>query len=306
MSGVVIGELRMGDTSKTNPFTIAIIANPALERPKGSGTFVIDPIVARKPDFDACAAYVVECLYGTLPGQSEQLLAPPMIAPNVRIISVFVSGLPAIHANSLVAEDDVSNIAEPRRTLFEPFVNTYATGELVDVAYAVTASPTHTRASAWFTTDDDVRPGDPFTIDGLTMYHRHFQVVPGTVALPVTSTSLTALHEFQHALSSYTNGSIVDLYVDDGPGFNSKTGRPIPADFAYYNGTIYASDLIRCGLNYPPTWSSYHSDPHDPTNPVVMDNYWLGGSGATPNVCRNDKITQQFLQDRLIAKINRP
>jgi hypothetical protein len=68
MSDPVIEELRKGDTSKTNPFTIAIIANPALERPKGSGVFVLDPIVARKSDFDACAAYVIECLYGTLPG----------------------------------------------------------------------------------------------------------------------------------------------------------------------------------------------------------------------------------------------
>ncbi len=261
---------------------------------------------SRKSDFDACAAYVIECLYGTLPGEAEQLLTPPAIAPNARIISLFVSGLPAIQANSLVAEDNVSNIAEPRRTLFEPFLSTHAAGEVADVAYAVTASPTHTRASAWFTTDDDTRPGDPFTLDGLTMYHRYFQVVPGTVALPVTSTSLTALHEFQHALSSYTNGSVVDLYVDDGPGFNCKTGRPIPPNFAGYSGTTYASDLSRNGIGYPTGWSSYQPDPHDPTNPVVMDDYWLGGSGVTPNACQNDKITRQFLQDRLISRINRP
>lgn len=47
MSDPVMEELRKGDTSKTNPFTIAIIANPALERPKGSGVFVVDPIVAQ-------------------------------------------------------------------------------------------------------------------------------------------------------------------------------------------------------------------------------------------------------------------
>lgn len=306
MNGTATTVLRPGDTSKINPFTIAIIANPALERPKGSGAFVVDPIVAMKSNFDACAAYIVECLFGTLPGQAERLLAPPAIAPNVRIISVFVTGLSAADANSLVAEDNVSDLVEARRTRFDPFLSTHAAGETADVAYAVTASPTHTRASAWYTTDDDLRPGDPFTINGSSRVHRYFHLVPGTVALPVSSTSLTALHEFQHALSSYSNGSVVDLYVDDGPGLNSEVGRPIPAQFAIYNGSSYASDMLRDGLGYPPTWSSYHPEPHDPTNPVVMDNYWLGGGGATPNVCQNDKLTRQFLQDRLIAKMKRP
>jgi hypothetical protein len=306
MTNAEIAVLRPGDTSKTTPFTIAIIANPALVRLKGSGTFVVDPVIATKANFVACAAYVVQCLYGTLPGQSEQLLAAPAIAPNVRIISVFVTGLPAINTNSLVAEDNVSNIAETRRTMFDPFLTTHAPGEVADVAYAVTASPTHTGASAWFTTDDDTQPGIPFTIDGLRMFHRYARIIPGTVVLPVTSNSLTALHEFQHALSSYSNGSIVDLYVDDGPGFNSKAGRPIPLQFANYNGTVYASDLYRDGIRYPPSWLSYHSDPHDSSNPVIMDDYWLGGGGATPSICQNDKITRQFLQDRMIAKIGRP
>jgi hypothetical protein len=281
--------LRQGDTRKANPFTIVIVSNPALETPVGSGTFAVDPITANKAAFDACAAYINDSLFGGLPGQAEQLMNDPAIAPFVRVVSLFVTGLAAADVNSLVSEDSAqkSNIVMTRRTRFTPFLAAY--GLSADVAYAVTGSTTHTRASAYFTSDDDAQPGVPFVLDGVQYYHRYECLIPGTVALPVGSTSLTALHEFGHALSSYSNGKVVDLYVDDGPGVNSKQGLPRPAAFATYQGGPLSTDTTRDSIGYPPTWSSYHCELRAAGYPAVMDNYWLGGGGARPEACEHDK-----------------
>ncbi len=295
--------VRPGDTGKANPFTIAIVSNPALEQPYQSGTFAVDPITGDPSSFDGCVAYIDDVLFGNLPGQAEKLFADPAIAPAVRILSVFVTGLPASDSTSLVGEDDgVSDTVIPRRTAFIPFLANL--GLHADVAYAVTASPTHQRASAWFTSDDDARGGVPFTIDGVQHFHRYYNLIPGTIALPVSSTSLTALHELGHALSSYSNGSVLDLYVDSNPGLNVRRGRPIPATFATYNGTPMATDPVRDGLGYTTGWQSYHCELLDPANPAIMDDYWQAPGGS--NACRHDRITRQFLKDRLLAKISRP
>lgn len=302
MSANQIKVIHQGDTSKANPFTIVIIANPALEAPWNSGTFVVDPIITNQAKFDACVKYIDDALMGKLPNQSEKFIADPTIAPKIRMVSLFISGLPAQHSNSLVGQDGVSNMLIARRNVFVPFLA--GQGLKADVAYAVTQSDSHTRASAWYTSDDDGQGGVSFTLDGATFYHRYFNIVPGTVAIHSTSTSLTALHEFGHALSSYSNGSVVDLYVDSGPALNNKNMRPIPGNFAVYNGTNMVSDPTRDGLSYPANWTSYHCELIDSSFPAVMDNYWQAHDGI-PEHCRHDKITRQFLMDRLRAKISR-
>lgn len=173
-----------------------------------------------------------------------------------------------------------------------------------DIAYAVSQSESHTRASAWFTSDDDAGAGTSFKLDGVTLSHRHFNLVPGTIALHSSSTSLTALHEFSHALSSYTNGAVVDLYADSKVGLNNKHGRPIPSNFAVYNSTVMTSDPSRNGLAYPDGWQSYHCELLASAFPALMDNYWQP-SDNLPQHCKHDKITRQFLMDRLRAKISR-
>ena len=124
------------------------------------------------------------------------------------------------------------------------------------------------------------------------------------MAIHRNSRSLTALHEFGHALSSYSNGSVVDLYVDSSAGLNNKRGRPIPGTFATYSGIPLASDTARDGLGYPPGWQSYHGELLDPAAPAVMDNYWAAPSGI-PEHCVHDRITRQFLTERLLVKISR-
>lgn len=297
----VITTIRPGDTTKTDPFTVVIVSNPVLETPWKSGTFVVDPVTSIQTIFNAAVNQIVSALFGTLPGQREQFIADPTIGPNIRVVSVFVSGLPAQHSNSLVGQDGVSSLLVARRAVFMPFLAGIGIN-VVDVAYAVSASETHRRASAWFTSDDDGRPGISFTLDSGMFSHRFFNVVPGTVAIHVDMNTLTPLHEFGHALSSYSNGSVVDLYVDSGPGINNKNARPIPPHFDTYDGSALASDLVRDGLGYPASWSSYHCELIDPALPAVMDNY---PAVATPEHCQHDRITRQFLMDRLRAKISR-
>jgi hypothetical protein len=218
------------------------------------------------------------------------------------VVSLFVPGRPAEDSNALVAQDALSNLLVARRSVFVPFLTRY--GLQADVAYAVSAAASHDRASAWFTSDDDARTGCPFAVDGVTLYHRHHHLIPGTVAIHANSKSLTALHEFGHALSSYTNGSIVDLYVDSSPGLNNKRGRPIPATFATYSGIDLPADVARDGPGYPTGWQSYHCELIDSAVPAIMDNYWAA-PGGVPEHCLHDRITRQFLRERLLVKICR-
>lgn len=44
--------VRPGDISKNDPFTICVVANPALEAPLRSGQFIVDPITGARAEFD--------------------------------------------------------------------------------------------------------------------------------------------------------------------------------------------------------------------------------------------------------------
>lgn len=299
---------------KSYPFTILVVANPALERPWNSGTFVADPITGNPAAFNACVNFVNVSLFGGLPHQAESLLGDPAIAPQVRLISLFQPGLPPSDAFSFVAEDggNTSDLLIARRNSIRQFLTDE--GLFADVVYAVSASPNRHRASAWFTTDDDTRPGVPFLLDAVTRFHRLWYTTPGTVALPANSTSITALHEFQHAISSYSNGMIVDQYVDCSVGVNVKTPQPVPVPpiFGYYTKPVVPvpagqlpADPDRLPIGYPPGWQTYHCNRHDRANPAVMDDYWQAPGGVAA-VCQNDLVSRQFVMDRVRAKLTRP
>ena len=99
-------------------------------------------------------------------------LADPTILPSIRVVSVFDTALSPADQNSLVANDGVSNLLVARRSVFSAFLARY--GLFVDIAFALSESLTHTRATSWYTTDDDTRGGMPFTLDGSVLYHRYF------------------------------------------------------------------------------------------------------------------------------------
>jgi hypothetical protein len=58
-SPVAPNVIRAGDTSKANPFTICIVANPALEAPWQTGQFYADPIVLNSATFNNAVAYIL-------------------------------------------------------------------------------------------------------------------------------------------------------------------------------------------------------------------------------------------------------
>lgn len=292
--------IRQGDTSKADPFTICVVANAALEAPWNTGQFISDPLTSAA--FRRAVRYIEDSLFGRLPGQTEQILSDPSIVNKIRLVSLQPSALAPADATSLVAQDSLSSLLVARSSVFVAFLARF--GLYADVVFAVSGSTTHSRASAWLTSDDDARPGVSFTLDGVTKTHRFHCIVPGTVAIHATATSLTALHEFGHAISSYTNGSIVDLYVDSDAGLNNRRGRPMPITFSSYNGTAYSTDLTRDGLGYTPGWQSYHCELTDPSAPAAMDDYWKEPTGH-PTRCMHDKITRQFILDRIQAKAAR-
>lgn len=292
------------DRSSSNPFTIAIILNPFLYSPGGSPTLVRDPLQGHLPDFYDAARYIVDCLYGRLPAQAEKLLDDWRLRGKIRVDSYVDCGAGQSDANALVALDDMGDLLIPRR---QHVLNWLTRNRIfADVAYVVSGSTTHGRAAAYMATDDEGQGGTPFHYDGTSYMHCYYSSVPGTIAIHSTSRSLTALHEFSHAVSSYSNGMIIDLYINgtNKSGINKKHGRPIPVDFCDYNGMVHRSDLGRGPLGYGTGWTSYHCELFDASSPALMDDYWREPHGV-PERCQHDKISRQFLLDRLIAKIGR-
>jgi hypothetical protein len=293
---------RQGDTSKTNPFTILVVANPVLEIPWKAGKFGIDPITHDPTRFAGCVQYIEKSVFGARPNQAEGLLGDTIIAPKVRFLSLFQRALPPESKFSFVAEDFGGGLLVPRRRAIRDFLQRESL--LADIVYVVSASVAIERESAWATSDDDKGPGTTFLLDGKVMSHRHNYLIPGTIALHLKSDGLTAAHEFHHAISSYSNGLIQDLYIDSPPAVNVKCGRPIPSSFGDYESVIFGSDSTRMPLLYPTTWNSYHCERHDGQYPALMDDYWKA-SGGISEVCQNDKITRKFVLDRVRAKISR-
>lgn len=285
---------------KAAPFTICIIANPFLEAPWRSGVIAPDPIIGQPVIFTAATQYICDAIFGRQPRQAEFMLGNTAIAPQVRVLCLYEPNLPQILANALVGLDAMSTMVIARRQAIASFLGTR---EIVaDVAYAVSANDSHTRASAWPADDDVGRGGVPFTVDGSNYLHAYYSTIPGTIAIHSSAMALTALHEMQHALGSYQNGQITDLYVDSSAAINCKSGRPIPLQFASYQGTHLSSDTVRDSLGYPAGWSSYHCVLHDPARPAIMDNYW---QTQDPVTCQNDYITRSFVLDRINAKLSR-
>jgi hypothetical protein len=292
---VVLAE---GDTEALSPYTILFVGNPALEAPWHSGTFVRDPVLDDETAYDECVARSVAALFGSWPGLGEQLLVDAGLADRIRVLSLFETDTAVDSAGALIAQDGVSNLLIGRRESLPDLIA--RVGVSVDVVFGVSMSSTHNRASAWFTTDDDSGPGTPFVLDGVVRSHRHQALTPGMAVVHVSSDAMTVLHEFGHATSSYTNGSVVDLYVDSVPALNNRRGRPIPGTFASYQAEVVKSDPTRASIGYPAGWQSYHSQLDAAPYPALMDNYYL--SPTIPEDCLHDRITRRFLTDRLLAK----
>jgi hypothetical protein len=249
------------------------------------------------------AEYIFKNLFGLLPGQVDKVLGLSPHANEIRVMSMCLPTTAVSDATALVAEDDIADTLAlvARRQQAHAFARAHDLDP--DILFLVSQSPTHTRATAYGTTDDDTRPGIAFNYDGLNLWHRHFHLIPGISAVHTLVSGMTPVHEFGHAFSSYTNGYVTDLYVDGAAAFNRKIGRPIPAKFAAYGGTTYNSDTVRDGLGYPAGWQSYHAELVDPSRPAIMDDYWRAAGG--PLKCQHDRLTRAYILDRVRAKATR-
>ena len=285
-------------------YTIVVAASPG--RLDEAGTVVSDGILSDRPAFHRL---VTHCLNNILT-LDESLLRTGNMDRLIRFVTIFDTTRSADADNVLVKEID-PDILEPQRTLTNRFVSQY--WERADVVYCISASTTYTRASAWFGDDDSAMTTPTYTYDGTTRRSGLYPRIPGSIALSTSMdiTGLTALHEFAHAASDFSNGIVTDLYVDatrSGFVVNQKiralTTDPVPANFAIVDTTTYAADSARDSIGYPADWVSYHPGLQVANRPNLMDNYWTAG----PNVlqCRLDGLTFDWFLRRLRAKIDRP
>lgn len=292
--------------AKARPYTVAFAANPGIESETG-GTFTPDPVLTNRLGYHDIVGFCFRVLFGV----AEDLLRQGDIDARMRLVSVFDPTRPADADNSLAHEVPQSTMMETRRAVLAPFLATF--GVVADMVFVIHGSTTHTRASAWPTTDDSALAGTAYTFDGVARTHGHFPRVPGSAAIPVSvdRRGLTVIHEFGHAASDFNNGSVADLYYDGQAGtgflvnkkFRAAAGAAVPADFASYGGTTFAADPERDGLGYPADWHSYHPAPTDAARPNLMDDYWK--TFDDPQRCRLDRLTHAWFRDRLNAKLSR-
>jgi len=291
---------------KPDPYTIALIANPMLEL-EARNRYSSDPILTDRDGFFDDVAYAIDNMLN----ETEDLLRQDDLDSWMRFVAVFDDVLLDSNDTNALVRMNPPNLIGPRRDAFPGYLGRYS--EQADVAFAISGSASHTRASANLTRDDTAGPATPYTYDGAAQSHWHFYDEPGvaTLSLYGSTAGMTPLHEYGHAGSAWPTGAVLDLYVNGGPGglqinkkFRAAAGDPIPVQFGSYNGTSFNSDQTRDGLGYPADWNSYHCELIDPNRPNLMDNYWFAPAG-TSKQCRLDKITYEWFSDRLRAKVFR-
>ncbi len=333
-----------------NPFTIAIVANPEILKDDQSGT-IDDPILDDKDLFAKVVTRIIRSFV------NNELLKLPEILTRIRFVTVFntenkSSGKPEFDS-ALCAEilSEPANIIYPRQKQLNTYVKDCLKHEkmsdCVDIIFAISGSENHTRSSATFTVED--KTGDPEKGDvrfklttnskSQTGFHKckvDNKGLPGAIALSAWDDRLkTPVHEFAHAISSESNGVIVDEYLDEYKfrhnnttitvGFDfviNKQHRthptdPVPQPFAKYKlydyntdtkkhipkyQTKYFSDRYRCDKrpsdSDPDGWTSYVPERQDPNLSCTMDIAYFG--------YKFDKLLFDFLYDRLLTKLNRP
>jgi len=289
---------------KGDAYTLAFVANPMLEVEEG-GHFIADPILADRTGFHEVVTHALTNLLT----EAEDLLRQDNMDVHMRFVAVFDDVLADSNDSNALVKLVPPNLIGPRQNKFRTYMARY--DEVADVAFAISASSTHTRASAR-NTQDAGDPNTAFTYDGDNHVHGHFAEVPGACTLSRFGSrgGLTPLHEFGHMASDLENGRVTDLYVDGNPGgfqvnkkFRANSGDAVPNNFGDYDGTDFLSDQNRDSLGYPATWTSYHAVPIDPHRPNLMDDYWRAATNI--RACRLDRITYELFSDRLRAKVFR-
>jgi hypothetical protein len=328
------------------PYTVAIIANPVLES-QVSGQLKRDPILDSPRLFQAKVATIIAgfatdpVVNDPAPKTEENFL------DRMRLVTLFNPGLansenkngqsqsveqPKEHA--LCRELDHDIIVEPIQRIIDNdtgYVHEERLLEFIkkhlpeyydqansrceiDVVYVVTASQTHTRSSARYTFDDEKYPGRSFSLnfgaEQWELRHDPFAKIPGMVAYSAWDDRLkTPIHEFAHAMSSTTNGAILDEYYDELPdmllnvhAINKhfwQPGPPFPERYAEYALKDGKSIKIRSdrGRHAPTDWKTYVPGRESLPIPCTMD--------FSDDRFEFDLLIKQYMRDRLEAKTRR-
>lgn len=247
------------------PYTIVLAANPQIKQ--RSGNYVPDPIMG---DLDLFLRSVNNALNSF---EQDEVLGQREIWSRVRVVTIFddtttmdgkpLSLLNDFHVDTPQQLNVAENVIYPGTQmapntlqllqqnqgdigiLFQP-------GQL-DVIFALTASPTQIRPSAYYADFNETldlskvpppQPSDGVKYDYLLdptnqklgdirippnngpgpfprnafpydCVHDHYSAIPGRVALNVFSARRhTFIHEFAHAMSSVVRGAICDEYYD--------------------------------------------------------------------------------------------
>jgi hypothetical protein len=305
--------IQTGDTTKPNPYTILIVSNPAFYKKRALTSQKIhrDPINDDEGKFNASVDYIYANLFASDPRQHERLLAEPSIKNKIRVVSVWTNDLPTDDADTLI---EIKGQFVGRRAILPNFItklNSRFPKLHVDpdVVFAITGASNgdELQPTGMWALDDESRGGVPFTFDGNSYLHCYYSKEPGIVAFHADDRDLlTPLHEFSHAASGTPNGFVADLYNDNDNDLttliiNKKIGdtyiKSPPKLFATYNGILYYSDPYRDDE----ARDTIHPEPIDSSHRVLMDNYT-----GDPLNSQHDKLTRQFLLDRITVKVNRP
>lgn len=340
-----------GNTSSkarhSDSYTVVILANTFLEAERGSPKFREDEILDEPKLFKA----KVECIIDSL-RQSEILRK---FISDMRFVAIIdpqkakTNDRDEQRARALCLENSIDVIIEPRQRIYKrkedgtyelqeerlkKYLELYPSLGRVDIVYAVTASRTHTRSSAYYTIEEETTASEDFQFilynkDGslrdplLGRYAPPRNVpefVPGLIAYSAwDNRRKTPLHEFAHAMSSTTNGLIYDEYNDEVP-FNTDSlmvinkrratavmdddgndfiePSELPELFAkfYEAGQPERNDFSTDRLRQKPfDWSSFVPDKDRPDEPCTMD--------RSGDFHRFDMLIEYFMEQRLKAKI---
>ncbi|MDZ7362574.1 MAG: hypothetical protein ONB46_17900 [candidate division KSB1 bacterium] len=231
------------------PYTIAFVANPKIRRrPPTAGmaaTYQKDPIIN---DLDLFLKSVDRALMSL---ERDEVLGRPEIWSRIRVMTIFdpqadVDLVEEFQRVNPVDEQVIDHIVGPRPyENFRLVIDCNLPEEFkkpLDVVFAMTASHTHDRSSAYYADLDEINDvaknqsgaGKAFEYNpdpdnrkaaeinvagcGTPPYicsHDDFSECFGRVALSVFGARRkTFLHEFAHAMSSVSHGMIGDEYTD--------------------------------------------------------------------------------------------
>jgi hypothetical protein len=310
------------------PFTILVIANRFL---LGSdNTLSLDFTRDERNVFDSFCRRLILDLFNALPNSRKSFIQQDDgVQACIKVVSLF----PPLHAEPNAA-DSLVQFGPDGRLLylqknFQRFANRYQLETQLSIKPDVVFAVSRGRAPSGYLLAEPAVDGPfadrgvPFQLDGAFLHHPYYCQIPGGVALAMDQLSgptagLIALRALCGALGSDKNGFVMDLptlsaqYANGtkpkalpvNARYKTEGALEIPGFFANYNGKSYASRNARDGQIVVSDLYTSELLPGGSIN--LLDDFLIAFDRADNGVVVTDKLTNDFLFDRLLTKIARP